>query len=82
MDVFVSGLRRQKVKKYNDKYAHILAIHVDNHFNDKFVSLCHVGYFTNDDRQIYLSHFLHFQRLNFVFTSFRNIFISESHIDG
>ena len=25
--------------------------HVDNHFSDKFVSLCHVGYFINDDRR-------------------------------
>ena len=23
--------------------------HVDNHFNNKFVSLCHVGYFINGD---------------------------------
>ena len=23
--------------------------HADNHFSDKFVSLCHVDYFINDD---------------------------------
>ena len=23
--------------------------HVDNHFSDKFVHLCHVGYFINGD---------------------------------
>ena len=23
--------------------------HVDNHLSEKFVSLCHVGYFINDD---------------------------------
>jgi len=30
-----------------DKYAFMQAIrdgHVDNHFSDKFVSLCHIGY--------------------------------------
>ena len=25
--------------------------HVDNHFNDKFVPLCRVGYFINGDRR-------------------------------
>jgi len=25
--------------------------HVDNHFSDKFVSLCHIGYFINDDER-------------------------------
>ena len=24
--------------------------HIDNHFSDKFVPLCHVNYFINDDR--------------------------------
>ena len=42
---------KQRVKKIlYDKYTPMLAIrdgHVDNHFNDKFVSLCHVGYFIN-----------------------------------
>jgi len=36
-----------------DKYVSILTIrydHVNNHFYDKFVILCHVGYFINDDR--------------------------------
>jgi len=38
-------------KKYYDKYALMLAIHVDNHLSDKFVPMCHVGYFINGDRQ-------------------------------
>ena len=25
--------------------------HVDNHFSDKFVTLCHVDYFINGDEQ-------------------------------
>ena len=41
----------KKSKKYYDKYASILAIHVDNHFSDKFVLLCHVGDFINGDRR-------------------------------
>jgi len=59
--------------------------HVDNHFNDKFVSLCHVGYFINGDRwklTVEYSHFLHFQGLNFIFSSFRDSFISKLHIEG
>ena len=35
-----------------DKYAPMLKIrddHVDNHFNEKFVPLCHVDYFINGD---------------------------------
>ena len=54
-DAFVSGVRRRKVKKIlYDKYAPMLAIrddHVVNHFSDKFVLLCHVGYFINGDRR-------------------------------
>jgi len=43
---------RRKVKtKYYDKYALMLAIHVDNHFSDKFVPLCHVDYFINGDER-------------------------------
>ena len=46
-------MRRQKVKKIlYDKYVPILTIrvgHIGNHFSEKFVSLCHVGYFINDD---------------------------------
>ena len=36
-----------------DKYVHMLTIrdgHIDNHFSDKFVSLCHVDYFINDNK--------------------------------
>ena len=50
---FVSGVRKQKVKKkLYEKYVPMLVIrddHVDNHLSEKFVSLCHVGYFINDD---------------------------------
>ena len=49
---------KQKTVKPNtplyDKYVPMLAIkdgHVDNHFSDKFVPLCHVAYFINDDRR-------------------------------
>ena len=44
----------EKSKKYYDKYVPMLIIrdsHVDNHFSDKFVPLCHVGYFINGDRR-------------------------------
>ena len=41
-----SGKMKSK-KKYYDKYAPILAIHVDNHFSDKFISPCQVDYFIN-----------------------------------
>ena len=41
----------EKLKKYYAKYAPMLAIHVDNHFSDKFVLLCHVGDFVNGDWQ-------------------------------
>ena len=37
-----------------DKYTPMLIIrddHVDNHFSDKFVALCHVDYFINDDQR-------------------------------
>ena len=58
--------------------------HVDNHFSDKFVPICHVGYFFNGNRQvnsrIYLLHFFHFRELNFVFLSLKNAFVSELHI--
>jgi len=57
--------------------------HVDNHFSDKFVSMCHVNYFINSDDgvndQIYLSHFLYFLRLNFVFSS-SGIYLSANYI--
>ena len=48
-DTFLSVMGRRKVKKIlYDKYVLMLKIRndqVDNHFNDKFVPLCHVGYF-------------------------------------
>jgi len=53
-DAFVSGVGRRKVKKYYDKYISMLTIrddYVDNYFSDKFVLLCHIGYFTNGDRR-------------------------------
>ena len=80
-DAFVNRVERWKVKKIlYDKYILMLTIRnnqVDNYFSDKFISLCHVDYFTNDDRwkvnsQLYLSHFLHFSKLNFIFLSFKN----------
>jgi len=75
-------MERRKVKKIlYDKYVPILTIrddYVDNHFSDKFVSICHVDYFINGDgRKLtvgYLWHFLPFQGLNFVF------FIFQGHI--
>ena len=77
----------EKLKEYYDKYAPMLTIHVGNHFSDKFVPLCHLDYFINGDEpevncQIYFSHFLFFQELNFVFSSFRDAFASELHIEG
>ena len=46
-------MKRRKVKKIlYDKYVYMQIIrdyHVDNHFNTKFVSQCHVGYFINGD---------------------------------
>ena len=48
-DTFVSEAGRQKVKKYYEKYIPMLAIHVGNHFSDKFVPPCHIGYFINGD---------------------------------
>jgi len=64
----------------------MLVIHVDNHFSDEFIPPCHVSYFFNNDgRKLtagYICHnFLHFQGLNFVFSSFGDIFISELHIE-
>ena len=41
----------KKSKKYYAKFVPMLAIHVDNHFSDKFVLLCHVGDFVNGDWQ-------------------------------
>ena len=38
---------------YN-KYVPMMTIrfgHVDNHFSDKFVHLCHIGYFINGDKR-------------------------------
>ena len=57
--------------------------YADNHFSDKFVSPCHLDYFINTkfNSQIYLSHFLHFQRLNFVFSYFRDAFVNELHLE-
>ena len=63
---------------YN-KYVPMMTIrfgHVDNHFSDKFIPLCHVDYFINADRQklmvVYICHtFLHFHGLNFVFFIFQ-----------
>ena len=55
----------QKCKKYH-KYISILIIrddHVDNHYNDKFISLYHINYFINYDKQIYL--FLFFLLINY-----------------
>ena len=50
---YSQGVRRKKVNKIlYDKYSSMLAIrdyHVNNYFNDKFVFLCHVGYFINGD---------------------------------
>ena len=59
--------------------------HVDNYFSDKFVPQCHINYFISGDRwkltARYICHtFYTFQRLNFVFSSFRDTFISELHI--
>ena len=48
MDVFVS---RVESKKYYDKYALMLTIHVDNYFIDKFVPPCLIDYFINSDRR-------------------------------
>ena len=46
---------RQKVNKIlHDKYVSMLTIkddHVDNHFSDKFVPMCHVSYFINSNRR-------------------------------
>ena len=51
----MSEVERRKVKKILcDKYALMLAIrddHLDNHFTNKFVPLCHVHYFINSDGQ-------------------------------
>ena len=48
-------VRRQEVKKIlYDKYVPMVTIkddHVDNHYTDKFVHLCHVDYFINGDGQ-------------------------------
>jgi len=49
-DTFVNEMRNKKSRKYYDKYALMLTIHVDNHFTDKFVPPCHVGYFISGDR--------------------------------
>jgi len=62
----------------------MLAIQVGNHFGDEFAPPCQVGYFINSEERkltdIYLSHFLHFQILNFLFPSFKDVFMSELHI--
>ena len=58
--------------------------HVDNHFSDKFVHLCHVGYFINADRRKltveYICCTFYTFGDNFVFSSFRDAFFSELHI--
>jgi len=75
-----------------DKYAPMLTIrndHVDHHLSDKSFPPYHVDYFINYDEHIpklnlshflshwiYLLHFLHFLKLNFVFSSFKNTFVS------
>ena len=41
----------KKSKKYYDKYASMLAIHIGNDFTDKFVLPYHVGYFINGDKR-------------------------------
>ena len=63
-DAFVSGMGRRKVKKIlYDKYAPMLTIrddHVDNNFSGKFVPLCHVDYFINDDgRKLTVGYICH-----------------------
>ena len=38
-----------------DKYVLILTIrygHVDNHFTNKFILICQIGYFMNDDENL------------------------------
>ena len=53
---------------------------INNHFSDNFVPLCHVDYFINGDRRkltvICICHFLHFPKLNFIFSSLRDALIS------
>ena len=61
--------------------------HVDDHFSDKFVPMCHVDYFINSDGWKLMARyicciFLQLWRLNFVFSSFRDAFVSELHIKG
>ena len=52
-----------------------------NHFDDKFIFMRHVPYFikwwTEFNNPIYLLHFLQFQKLNFIFSSFKNTFINK-----
>ena len=58
----MSRVGRWKVKKIlYDKYDPILTIrdgHVGNHFSDKFVPKCHVGYFINGDRQKFTARYI------------------------
>jgi len=56
--------------------------HVDNYVSDKFVPLYHIGYFINDmERKLMVEYiyyiFYTFGRLNFIFLSFMNVFVSK-----
>jgi len=42
-------VKTKSKKKYYNKYVSMPTIQVCNHFSDKFVPPCHVGYFINDD---------------------------------
>ena len=47
-----SGKTKSQEKTLYDKCVLMLTIrdeHVDNHFSDKFIHMCHVDYFINDD---------------------------------
>ena len=57
--------------------------YLDNYLSDKFVYLCHVDWFINNDgRKLagYICHLLHFRGLNFSFSSFKDAFVNELHI--
>ena len=82
LSAFVSGVRRRKVKKIlYDKYVPRLAIrdeHVTNNFNDKLVSLYHVGCFINGDRRKLITRYICLifyisDILNFVFLHFERL---------
>ena len=82
-NALVSEVGRRKVKKIlYDKYVHMLTIkddHVDGHFSDKFVFLCHVRYFINGDgRKLTAKYIYH------IFYTFRDyifyFYLSEIHL--